>query len=253
MKKLISLISLALAVTTASLVLVAKPQKGIEASRSLVYTEDATLDVPYVTDGLVAMWDAEWNAGVGVHDPEATTWLDLVGGNDMVLNPASVWNDQYLLNAANTIGAVAQHWADDAVTLEVVMRIKGYYKYYNPVFVVYNKMDDYTFRGIGKRYEYLTNCVKHGFLQFGFTQTSIFQASFTCVQVWTLAESYINTEPMSQSRITAATHTIDEDAVYINAGRYEVEYYTIRLYNRALTDAERLFNYETDRQRFNLP
>ena len=35
---------------------------------------------PYVTDGLVAMWDGEWNAGGGVHDPNATTWLDLVGG-----------------------------------------------------------------------------------------------------------------------------------------------------------------------------
>ena len=23
---------------------------------------------PYVTDGLVAMWDGEWNAGGGVHD-----------------------------------------------------------------------------------------------------------------------------------------------------------------------------------------
>lgn len=26
-------------------------------------------DNPYVTDGLVAMWDAEWNAGWGKHDP----------------------------------------------------------------------------------------------------------------------------------------------------------------------------------------
>ena len=35
---------------------------------------------PYVTDGLVAMWDGEWNAGGGVHDAAATTWVDIVSG-----------------------------------------------------------------------------------------------------------------------------------------------------------------------------
>lgn len=34
---------------------------------------------PYITDGLVAMWDGEWNAGGGVHDSSATTWIDLSG------------------------------------------------------------------------------------------------------------------------------------------------------------------------------
>ena len=39
---------------------------------------------PYVTDGLVAMWDGEWNAGGGIHDPNATVWKDCVGDNDLV-------------------------------------------------------------------------------------------------------------------------------------------------------------------------
>ena len=40
---------------------------------------------PYVTDGLVAMWDGEWNAGGGVHDANATVWVDLSGnGNDAI-------------------------------------------------------------------------------------------------------------------------------------------------------------------------
>jgi hypothetical protein len=42
---------------------------------------------PYITDGLIAMWDGEWNAGGGVHDPNATTWVDLSGnGNDAIPN-----------------------------------------------------------------------------------------------------------------------------------------------------------------------
>lgn len=33
----------------------------------------------YVTDGLVAMWDGEYNAG-NKHNPDATSWKDCVGG-----------------------------------------------------------------------------------------------------------------------------------------------------------------------------
>lgn len=35
---------------------------------------------PYVMDGLIAMWDGEWNAGGGVHNPNATNWIDVVSG-----------------------------------------------------------------------------------------------------------------------------------------------------------------------------
>ena len=35
---------------------------------------------PYVTNGLVAMWDGEWNAGPGKHDANATTWKDCAQG-----------------------------------------------------------------------------------------------------------------------------------------------------------------------------
>lgn len=39
---------------------------------------------PYVTDGLVAMWDGEWNVKGGVHDADATTIADLSGnGHDL--------------------------------------------------------------------------------------------------------------------------------------------------------------------------
>ena len=34
---------------------------------------------PYITDGLIAMWDGEWNAGGGKHDANATVWKELSG------------------------------------------------------------------------------------------------------------------------------------------------------------------------------
>ena len=48
---------------------------------------------PYVTEGLVAMWDGEWNVGGGVHESDLANlngkWKDLSGnGNDLVLNTA---------------------------------------------------------------------------------------------------------------------------------------------------------------------
>lgn len=233
--------------------LLASPHRDASAAKSLVFSDDTPSPNPYVASGLVAMWDAEWNVGFNAHDPESPVWVDLVGNNHMVLNPASTWGDQCLHNAPNTKGAVAQYWADGALTIEVVMRIKGYYRYYSAPFVVYNKFSDNTYRGIGKRYEYLTNGVKNYYTTFLFTRTDIFQASFYLGYWWYDSYSFVDSEPQAQSRITSSTHTIDENAVYVNAGQYEVEYYTIRLYNRELTDAERLLNYDLDRLRFNLP
>ena len=37
---------------------------------------------PYVTKGLVAMWDGEWNVALGRHDPKSSKWKDIVGKSD---------------------------------------------------------------------------------------------------------------------------------------------------------------------------
>lgn len=51
---------------------------------------------PYVTDGLIAMWDGEWNAGSGKHDPNATKWADISGNSrDAVLSGTYSWGENY--------------------------------------------------------------------------------------------------------------------------------------------------------------
>lgn len=40
---------------------------------------------PYVTDGLVSMWDAEWNDGVCSHVSTSTKWNDIVSGHNLEL------------------------------------------------------------------------------------------------------------------------------------------------------------------------
>lgn len=80
---------------------------------------------PYVIDGLVAMWDGEWNAGPGAHDANATTWKDLgPNGYDLTCNGAPSWaSDQALIGnyfysdmALNVLSAFNNH----SITLELV-------------------------------------------------------------------------------------------------------------------------------------
>lgn len=56
---------------------------------------------PYVTNGLVAMWDGEWNAGGGVHDPNATVWKDLT---EQTGNAVKVGSPTWTDNAGVTNG-----------------------------------------------------------------------------------------------------------------------------------------------------
>lgn len=42
---------------------------------------------PYVSDALIALWDGEWNAGPGKHDPNTLKWVDLSGNHNDAFAP----------------------------------------------------------------------------------------------------------------------------------------------------------------------
>ena len=56
----------------------------------------------YVQDGLVACWDGIENAGVGVHDPVATVWKDVVGGREFTLTGVTVNGDSRFREASRS-------------------------------------------------------------------------------------------------------------------------------------------------------
>ena len=58
-------------------------KKLIRASDGLVLFEKQIN--PYVTDGLISMWDAEWNCVLGLHSTDATKWNDIVSGYNLQL------------------------------------------------------------------------------------------------------------------------------------------------------------------------
>ena len=44
---------------------------------------------PYVTDGLIAMWDGIWNAGPGTHADDFSSWLPCVGNHALIRGDVS--------------------------------------------------------------------------------------------------------------------------------------------------------------------
>ena len=50
---------------------------------------DEIVENPYVTDGLVAMWDAEWNCALGLHSMDTNKWNDIIQGYDLQLASGS--------------------------------------------------------------------------------------------------------------------------------------------------------------------
>lgn len=220
---------------------------------------------PYVTDGLVAMWDGEWNAGGGVHDPNATVWKDLVGG---VLMPnCSFGNDYSIPTSKSTTGNVFELSTD--FTLHgclVNANASG---------------NNITMLGIG---DDSTSCLQRGFVLSAksgpnfarvqyrtkpngavynsvSTQATVGEAcSFDLV--FELASrtfsAYSNATKKGEAQIKQENWVLEGTSVsigtefldYTNIGAFKR--HSILYYSRALTAAEIAANYAIDKQRFNL-
>ena len=76
--------TLLLTVGLASMLCFSSPVKSMLGADRTTDAEESNPN-PYVTDGLIAMWDGEWNVGLGIHDSSSTTWVDLVGDKDVTL------------------------------------------------------------------------------------------------------------------------------------------------------------------------
>lgn len=108
---------------------IARPVRSMIGSDGLeIVPED--FSNPYVTSGLVAMWDAEWNAGFGIHDPFATTWRDLVGRQDISLASSTMafeWTDDSLVGTGK-VGISGPSGLTDSNrswTMEGVVSLRG--------------------------------------------------------------------------------------------------------------------------------
>lgn len=92
---------------------------------------------PYVTDGLVAMWDGEWNAGGGIHDPNATVWKDLIGDNDLTVQNGT-WGSDGLItpNSDYTVNPAIGSKAAIPLSADILIDINMVFNYSRNTYVL---------------------------------------------------------------------------------------------------------------------
>lgn len=227
---------------------------------------------PYVTDGLLAMWDGEWNAGFGVHDANATTWLELVNNIASGTIPAtSSFASDHLIKGSDAIDLITDASSlfsgVTAVTLEVYsglsvagalnahmnsIRVAPLSLFYGGFRSVNNTtgfqgpmiyIDRNTYVGMknGTTWDKKTTFANA-------TKTFVVSNLSATNRTWAC---YYNTTQLS-SKYNTYTSTIsyDNDISIRGGSTGQAEIYSIRIYGKELSAAEIASNHNVDLQRF---
>ena len=216
----------------------------------------------YVQDGLIACWDGVENAGVGVHNPSATTWTDLVDGREFTLYNVTIADNRMVfggtktsygtLDATDTTATFGKA-KSGSVTVEIV--------YASTTAGTDNKviMESTTDSGVAfgiNKGDYL---IVHN-------KTSTKRIAFTPGTAFSTVSLRYTSGAFSSARVNGSTATMNDTASYW-AGADNVKttigkrttqdtspfpgaLYCIRVYNRHLTDAEIAGNHSIDIRRF---
>lgn len=230
----------------------------------------------YVQDGLVAQWDAIENAGRGVHSDAPAVWKDLAGSRDIPTNSFTFGATSAMLARDVTVaipfGAVMA--ASATKTVEGVFRTDGTFDASNPARMdVLNAGNDgvIAFREIYNCHVIgiFTDSSRHAYYTYNadaaFTGKSriLSNASYSAVFAPDVAQSSLRVdgEAFTKGLTTAAgakNHYYDtlggfahNDSLHLqNLSRANLHYSSIRVYSRALTDDERVFNAMVDKSRY---
>lgn len=216
---------------------------------------------PYVTDGLIAMWDAEWNAGPGVHDVSAG-WVDIIGGRNFTFVGTPTFGDKSVTFNAGS------NYAHTQLTAATVALISGGY---TDEMLILNKptYSSSTLNGVFGISKSgvltpsgLTSCNIRS------TNGNVGNASINPYNLVTLRNQgeggslYIssnaaNTKTFNGYSIksadtTATGITINRRESYSGYGLAKLVVGCRRIYSRVITAAEMSANYAIDKARFNL-
>lgn len=88
---------------------------------------------PYVTDGLMLMYDGIWNAGLGEHDEQSMVWKDLSNnGYDLTVRNSCYFTDAALYaspdrTSHDAAGTTKAFYPGDFVTVEIGYNSTGAY------------------------------------------------------------------------------------------------------------------------------
>ena len=210
----------------------------------------------YVQDGLIAWWDGEWNAGLGIHDENATVWKDLAGNRDLTVSSHGSFSDSYFQTdgqgAAATYPEALAH--SNTNWLEIVFAENVVGNNNNPVVLFLSKNSN----GILSLGCCFRNTNMYGSRQAGLNilNKSIRSYSGRCNNELAQRLWYCDGKQYTNSFGTAEIYgdgTISVGALSDGTRPKATKIHCIRVYNRLLSAAEVVANYATDKQRFNLP
>lgn len=213
---------------------------------------------PYVTDGLIAMWDGEWNAGGGVHDAAATVWKDLIGTNDFHdFDSGVTWGDKYfhLPDVRNAARAYTLYDESSVKTVECVIKPFGNNGLVVAAFSV-NPIRGEWSRWVGLR---ANNTINFGsalpYASASVTSSEFTSYSGTFDESWKIFRNATQLEiGVGQGMNWGTSWVVQYPTLNAAASALSVtDIANIRLYSRPITAAEIAANYAIDKARFNLP
>ena len=222
---------------------------------------------PYVTDGLVAMYDGIGNIGWEKHDASSDEWIDLCGNSNLSLDERYVtWNDDGLtisdcpVNDSSSFAAQASgNISYDVKTIEIcgllpreIMKNGSY------LFTGYKERGIGGFAGgwispaVNLTFSY--NCkffgsgLYDGYYSYNGTWSFVYNTDIDNLDVDAYKRGTIFTGTTTPYRaLSYASFTNVTIRFY-----YETKIRSLRIYSRALTAAEIAANYAIDKERFNL-
>ena len=220
---------------------------------------------PYITDGLVAMYDGEWNAGYGVHDDSFVGMTNLVTGDRTTLTGSVVLGDKYIETPYQRQGVLDDQTLNKSLisgdyTIEVSLNLirpttgytsciwlfggRGFFTVANQR-IIFSTPSSVAFSDNSQTWlpsnRNTTYCIRGIWTSSNFNDYDIFSDGVNHnhrLRVW------YNELRTDVDGIRLGNYSTDPDDTS------QVKYYSVRLYDRKLTDNEIAANYAVDSQRF---
>ena len=242
-----------------------KSNLGASATKNIEQT--APFENPYVSDGLVAMYDGEWNVGWGKHDATTRVWKNLatnlwdgsIGSGVKVGDNCMAFNG--IRNQTNAV-AIGSAWfgKPDSITIEVCYSRDG--RGSQATEGVCGGSENSTYGGITHwcysqynwtiRLSSAQKIIGSKTASIGFNQSSLTISTNTCCVYYKgLLYSSIAGDTVDWTK-RIRPFFIGCDAFNPTEYHMNGRVFCVRVYNRALTSEEVAHNYNIDKVRFGL-
>ena len=212
---------------------------------------------PYVTDGLVAMWDGEWNAGGGVHEDAPTEIADIVGNSPLsIVTPSAVQigsnyfspNNIYGGRTVNTTTQVVKNAIENgSATIDACCICNEYGGGATPF-----RCDDNTRIYSSDNYVLRWLLLRGSLVNVSGASMSVGTAGTFSIRIGGEGNAFFRDGSYALAA-SVGTRSISDGVSVGDSTAGKWRFYSVRIYNRALTAAEIAANYAIDKARFNLP